>query len=152
MSGGDRPRSKVRAGFAMKLAASSLLVLVIAVADSVAGAPQSLSRAQTGSPAQATASRNPGSVSGRLRAPVPWDDATYRATVVVRRGTSQGSGTIIASVDGDTLVLTASHVVKAEGPASSLSCNWATISAWSGWRPGQRTWSCASISCRPRGL
>ena len=37
-------------------------------------------------------------------------------TVVVRRGTSQGSGTIIASVDGETLVLTAAHVVKAEGP------------------------------------
>ena len=41
---------------------------------------------------------------------------TYRPTVVVRRGTSQGSGTIIASVDGETLVLTAAHVVKAEGP------------------------------------
>ena len=44
------------------------------------------------------------------------DDATFRPTVVVRRGTSQGSGTIVASVDGETLVLTASHVVKAEGP------------------------------------
>ena len=36
--------------------------------------------------------------------------------MVVRRGTSQGSGTIIASIDGETLVLTAAHVVKADGP------------------------------------
>lgn len=44
------------------------------------------------------------------------DDETFRPTVVIRRGTSQGSGTIVASIDGDTLVLTASHVVQAEGP------------------------------------
>jgi S1-C subfamily serine protease len=44
------------------------------------------------------------------------DDSTYRPTVVVRRGTSQGSGTIIASVDGETLVLTAAHVVQDRGP------------------------------------
>ena len=47
---------------------------------------------------------------------MPWDDGTYRATVVVRRGTTQGSGTIIASVEGETLVLTAAHVVKGDGP------------------------------------
>ena len=35
------------------------------------------------------------------------DDWTFRPTVVVRRGPSQGSGTIIASVEGETLVLTA---------------------------------------------
>jgi S1-C subfamily serine protease len=46
----------------------------------------------------------------------PSDDWTFRPTVVVRRGTSQGSGTIIASVDGQTLVLTASHVLKGDGP------------------------------------
>ena len=55
-------------------------------------------------------------MSGIHRAPVPWDNETYRPTVVVRRGTSQGSGTIIASIDGETLVFTASHVVKDEGP------------------------------------
>ena len=54
--------------------------------------------------------------TGLRRAAVPSDDWTYRPTVVVRRGTSQGSGTIIASVDGETLVLTAAHVVKDEGP------------------------------------
>jgi S1-C subfamily serine protease len=35
---------------------------------------------------------------------------------LIRRGTSQGSGTIIASVDRETLVLTAAHVVRARGP------------------------------------
>ncbi len=35
---------------------------------------------------------------------------------MVRRGTSQGSGTIIASVDGEALVLTAAHVVSTTGP------------------------------------
>jgi hypothetical protein len=36
--------------------------------------------------------------------------------VLVRRARSQGSGTIIASVDGQTLVLTAAHVVHNTGP------------------------------------
>jgi S1-C subfamily serine protease len=36
--------------------------------------------------------------------------------VLIRRGRSQGSGTIIASVDGETLVLTAAHVVHHKGP------------------------------------
>ena len=46
------------------------------------------------------------------------DDRTFRPTVIVRKGTGQGSGTVIASVPGETLVLTASHVAKAaaEGP------------------------------------
>jgi S1-C subfamily serine protease len=52
----------------------------------------------------------------KLRAPRPVDDRTYRPTVVVRRGTMQGSGTIIASIDGETLVLTAAHVLKGQGP------------------------------------
>jgi S1-C subfamily serine protease len=42
---------------------------------------------------------------------VPADDRTFRPTVVVRQGNGQGSGTVIASLDGDTLVLTAAHVV-----------------------------------------
>lgn len=116
MSVGDRPWSQARAGFSRTLVASGLLVLFLVAGDSVAGAPQSVSRPQTGSPARAAAPRKPAPASGLHRAPVPWDDATYRATVVVRRGTSQGSGTIIASVPGETLVLTASHVIKAEGP------------------------------------
>jgi S1-C subfamily serine protease len=36
--------------------------------------------------------------------------------VVVRRGTLQGSGTIIASINGRTLVLTAAHVVEGQAP------------------------------------
>src|SRR4051794_7169020 len=43
------------------------------------------------------------------------DSLTFRPTVLVRRGTSQGTGTIIASVDAETLVLTASHVVRGTG-------------------------------------
>jgi S1-C subfamily serine protease len=49
---------------------------------------------------------------------LPSDDWTFRPTVVVRRGASQGSGTIIASVEGETLVLTAAHVVAESGPIS----------------------------------
>jgi S1-C subfamily serine protease len=41
----------------------------------------------------------------------------FRPTVVVRCGRAQGSGTIIASVDGATLVLTAEHVLR-EGKGS----------------------------------
>jgi S1-C subfamily serine protease len=47
---------------------------------------------------------------------LPSDDWTFRPTVIIRRGTSQGSGTIIASVDAETLVLTAAHVVQDQGP------------------------------------
>jgi len=43
------------------------------------------------------------------------DNLTFRPTVLVRRGTSQGTGTIIASIDAETLVLTASHVVRGTG-------------------------------------
>ncbi len=54
-------------------------------------------------------------VRGR-RLPLPADDRTFRPTVMIRRGTSQGSGTIIASVTGETLILTAAHVVRDRGP------------------------------------
>jgi len=47
--------------------------------------------------------------------PVPADDETFRPTVLIRRGSSQGSGTVIASVAGETLVLTAAHVVRNPG-------------------------------------
>lgn len=46
----------------------------------------------------------------------PGDDWTFRPTVMVRRGTSQGTGTVIASVDGETLILTAGHVVRGHDP------------------------------------
>lgn len=46
----------------------------------------------------------------------PGDDATFRPTVLIRRATSQGTGTIIASTSDQTLILTAAHVVRDEGP------------------------------------
>ena len=38
--------------------------------------------------------------------------------MLVRRGSSQGTGTIIASLDGETLVLTAAHVIRGRGSIS----------------------------------
>ncbi|MGE3821446.1 MAG: serine protease [Isosphaeraceae bacterium] len=43
------------------------------------------------------------------------DDLTFRPTVLVRQGDAAGTGTVIASIPGETLVLTASHVATAEG-------------------------------------
>jgi len=51
-----------------------------------------------------------------LDAVVESDNWTFRPTVLVRRGSSQGTGTIIASLDGETLVLTAGHVIRGRGP------------------------------------
>jgi hypothetical protein len=48
--------------------------------------------------------------------PIPADDQTFRPTVLIRLGPAQGSGTVVASVPGDTLVLTAAHVVEGAGP------------------------------------
>lgn len=48
--------------------------------------------------------------------PEPGDDRTFRPTVLIRKGNSQGSGTVIASVDGETLILTAAHVLEEPGP------------------------------------
>jgi S1-C subfamily serine protease len=50
------------------------------------------------------------------RRPVPADDQIFRPTVLIRRGRSQGSGTVIVSEDGETLILTAAHVAKGPGP------------------------------------
>jgi S1-C subfamily serine protease len=41
----------------------------------------------------------------------PADTLTFRPTVLLRQGTTQGSGTVIASSDDETLILTAAHVV-----------------------------------------
>ncbi len=50
------------------------------------------------------------------RATPPGHDLTFRPTVMVRRGKHQGSGTVIASIPGESLVLTASHVLAGDGP------------------------------------
>jgi S1-C subfamily serine protease len=57
----------------------------------------------------------PPSTQKKHDARVPSDDQTFRPTVIVRKGNSQGSGSVIASVDGETLVLTVAHVVKNPG-------------------------------------
>jgi S1-C subfamily serine protease len=62
-------------------------------------------------PAEAGPPVPPSATEPSSRVPTPADDHTFRPTVVVRSGQAQGSGTIIASVDGETLVLTAAHVV-----------------------------------------
>jgi S1-C subfamily serine protease len=46
---------------------------------------------------------------------LPSDDLTFRPTVLVRKGRNQGSGSVIASVDNETLVLTVAHVLKDTG-------------------------------------
>jgi S1-C subfamily serine protease len=43
--------------------------------------------------------------------PKPSHDGTFRPSVVVRQRKALGTGVIIASVEGETLILTASHVV-----------------------------------------
>lgn len=41
----------------------------------------------------------------------------FRPTVMIRNGSAQGSGTIVASIDDETLILTAAHVVfQGKGP------------------------------------
>ncbi|WP_406697695.1 serine protease [Singulisphaera sp. Ch08] len=47
--------------------------------------------------------------------PRPEDDFTFRPTVIIRKGNAQGSGSVISSVEGETLILTAAHVVEAPG-------------------------------------
>ncbi len=115
---GDAKSRRVgaRAQFAGTLGASGWLNLWVAATIVAAGEPSLVSQEPDRAATRPTPTRKPAPMNTFRRTPVPWDDGTYRATVVVRRGTSQGSGTIIASVDGETLVLTAAHVVKAEGP------------------------------------
>jgi S1-C subfamily serine protease len=52
------------------------------------------------------------SLGGDRKTPLPGDNLTFRPTVIVLRGNHQGSGTVIASVPGETLVLTAAHVLE----------------------------------------
>jgi len=50
-----------------------------------------------------------------LDPPLPGDDWTFRPTVIIRQGNSQGSGSVISSVRGEALILTAAHVVSNRG-------------------------------------
>jgi S1-C subfamily serine protease len=87
--------------------------------QSAGSGPGSSSRVRIVVRAPADRGGNAARGAGNLIRPgkaLPSDDWTFRPTVLVRRGTSQGSGTIIASIHGQTLVLTAAHVVKNPAP------------------------------------
>jgi S1-C subfamily serine protease len=47
--------------------------------------------------------------------PLPGDDVTFRPTVMVHKGKSLGTGTVISSLEGETLILTACHVIDDPG-------------------------------------
>jgi S1-C subfamily serine protease len=57
----------------------------------------------------------PSELRTRARQPLASDNLTFRPTVLIRKGNSQGSGSVIASVNGETLVLTVVHVVQEPG-------------------------------------
>jgi S1-C subfamily serine protease len=103
------------------MAAAACLLLgvwsLIGPEAAVAAAPGDSPRAAM-APGQSPRAAALRRTAARAEAPLPADDWTLRPTVVVLRGTSQGSGTIIASVDGEALVLTAAHVVREAGPIS----------------------------------
>jgi S1-C subfamily serine protease len=117
MSAAIRIPSHARAVYTRSLAIGGLLVSLVTAHQVPAGAQPPVSRSQVNARARSTTARKPATENAPRRAALPADDWTYRPTVVVRRGTSQGSGTIIASVEGETLVLTAAHVLKKDkGP------------------------------------
>ena len=86
----------------------------LCLADDLGSGSQATAAVQTKKPAVTAAH----SRKRLLDAVIESDDWTFRPTVLVRRGTSQGTGTIIASLDGETLVLTAGHVIRGYGPIS----------------------------------
>ncbi len=101
-----------------KVAGWGPLILVLAMGLWMNAAPGAMAAQESATQAFAGAGhrgRTAGQVD-RSGGTVRSDDWTFRPTVLVRRGGSQGSGTIIASIDGETLVLTAAHVVKERGP------------------------------------
>jgi S1-C subfamily serine protease len=94
------------------MASSCIAVTILGLMPALAGDD---GRTQQGLPHRESALS--GTMRRRLRDTViAADDWTFRPTVLVRKGSSQGSGTVIASLDGETLVLTANHVVRAKGP------------------------------------
>ena len=99
------------------LAAAGIGFWSSARSDAIAAQGPATQPSAHGSATHAPKAPHPGR-SARSQVVLPSDDWTFRPTVVVRRGTSQGSGTIIASIDGETLVLTAAHVVQEPGPIS----------------------------------
>jgi S1-C subfamily serine protease len=100
------------------------LCVILSTSSGEAGAqeprtdhPESPARQVEESPAKIGTIPSVAQSNKRLQdVPLESDNLTFRPTVLIRRGTSQGSGTIIASLDGETLILTASHVVRGTGP------------------------------------
>jgi hypothetical protein len=130
MSEVDRQARGRRAAVGSGLCRGSVIALAISLlwqsrpslADGQADVPPPVEVDQVTVPMPgATAPARPpqGQVGRRTRdARLESDDWTFRPTVLVRRGTSQGSGTIIASVDGETLIATAAHVIRGSGPVT----------------------------------
>jgi S1-C subfamily serine protease len=113
-----RSGRRVRSWIRLAVRACALMALVV---SDGAGAARAQPRDQPAGPGgrtanQAPVARSSSNAETRANRVLPGDNLTFRPTVVVRRGTSQGSGTIIASIEGEALVLTAAHVVKAAGP------------------------------------
>ena len=113
----DDPPGRYRTRFGASVAGCALLLLFFSNSRGADGPAFRVSSSQVdGREGRVPPPRGSGEATGPRRQSVPADDWTYRPTVMVRRGTLQGSGTIIASVEGETLVLTAAHVLNAEGP------------------------------------
>jgi len=100
-------RRGVRVWFAVVVSAFALMAIVVrdgakAMGAQAAGQParadtRSVDRAPLGR--QGSVARGSSKTVTRTSPVLPGDNMTLRPTVVVRRGTSQGSGTIIASID-----------------------------------------------------
>jgi S1-C subfamily serine protease len=114
----DRPPGHNRTRLGAAIVGCGLLLLLFFSNSAPASGPAlSVSSSQVeGRDGRTPVARGSGEARAPRRPSVPADDWTYRPTVLVRRGTLQGSGTIIASVEGETLVLTAAHVLNTEGP------------------------------------
>jgi len=93
---------------------ATLLVAAAMIAPGPAAAQEAKAPGLDESTTHATPLTRAAPAGGESAAPA--DDRTFRPTVLIRRGSSQGSGTVIASTAAETLVLTAAHVIRAEGP------------------------------------
>ena len=110
----DPVPAAVRIGLWIILATTSWVARAQEPERRVPGSP---ARQVEESPEKTTSIPSPARANRRIHdIPLESDNLTFRPTVLIRRGTSQGSGTIIASLDADTLILTASHVVRGTGP------------------------------------
>ena len=112
-----RIRAKVSGCHALPVVGLALVLSLtepFCLADDAGQASQPTATGQTKKPAGTPALAR----KLALDAPIEADNWTFRPTVLVRHGSSQGSGTIIASLEGETLILTAAHVIRGRGPIS----------------------------------